>query len=81
MPRSHQTLRSLFSCVIIGDHVDKHILVSPLFTLLQPEMLTNDAINDWCDQPQSLRLATTTNWHGPKALPQLTTANGNEVGP
>jgi hypothetical protein len=52
-PQPHQTFRPVLAVKLLGDHVQEIDIGQPLFTLLQPEMLTNAAISGWCDQPLS----------------------------
>jgi len=41
---------------ITGDYIEKHYIGPPLFTLLQPKMMTDVIISGWCDQPLTLKL-------------------------
>ena len=51
MPWLHQTFHPVWTVKLLGI-MFRNRCWPPLFTLLQLEMLTNDAISGWCDQPQ-----------------------------
>jgi hypothetical protein len=51
VPRSHQTFYLGSNYEIAGDYVSKIDVGPPLFTLLEPEMSTDDVKTGRCDQP------------------------------